>query len=80
MMTAALLTVEKLLPKHGPPAHGRPVKELRKMSSFGDSEEAALDNTAEMIRGYIRSMEAQHKRIPLPAAKLTDLKQLLRIN
>jgi predicted RNase H-like HicB family nuclease len=55
------------------------VKELHKMSSFGDTEEAALDNTAEMIRGYIQSMEAQSKRIPLSAAKLAELKQLLRI-
>jgi len=55
------------------------VKELHNMSSFGESEEAALDSTAEMIRGYIRSMEAQRKRIPLSAAKLAGLKRLLRI-
>jgi hypothetical protein len=33
-----------------------------------------------MIRGYIRSMEAQRKRIPSAAAKLADLKQLLQIS
>jgi predicted RNase H-like HicB family nuclease len=55
------------------------VKELHKMSSFGEAEEAALDSTAEMIRGYIQSMEGQRKRIPLSAAKLAELKQLLRI-
>jgi predicted RNase H-like HicB family nuclease len=55
------------------------VQELHRMSSFGDSEEAALDSTAEMIRGYIRSMEARRKRIPLPAAKLAELKESLRI-
>lgn len=54
------------------------VKELHRMSRFGDSE-AALDATAEMIRGYLQSMEAQHKRIPLPAPKSVDLKQLLRL-
>ncbi len=56
------------------------VKELHGMSSFGESEDAALDHTAEMIRGYIRSMDAQGKRIPLSAAKLADLKKLLRID
>lgn len=56
------------------------VKELHRMSSYGESEEAALDHTAEMIRGYIQSMESQRKRIPLSAAKLGDLKKLLRID
>ncbi|MGA2740211.1 MAG: hypothetical protein ABSG65_22560 [Bryobacteraceae bacterium] len=37
----------------------------------------ALDNIAEMIRGYIKSMEANHKKIPLSAVKLTDLKRLV---
>lgn len=50
------------------------VKELHGMSSFGASEEAAPDHTAEMIRGYIQSMEAQRKRIPLSAANLADLR------
>jgi predicted RNase H-like HicB family nuclease len=53
------------------------VKELHRMSSFGDTESAALDNTAEMIRGYIRSMEANRKRIPLSARKLSELKRLV---
>ncbi|HXB74662.1 MAG TPA: hypothetical protein VNY05_40885 [Candidatus Acidoferrales bacterium] len=53
------------------------VKELHRMSSFGDTEADALDNTAEMIRGYIRSMEANRKRIPLAAPKLTELKRLV---
>jgi predicted RNase H-like HicB family nuclease len=53
------------------------VKELHRMSSFGETESAALDNTAEMIRGYIRSMEANQKRIPLSAAKLSELKRLV---
>ena len=52
------------------------VKELHRMSSFGETESAALDNTAEMIRGYIKSMEANRKRIPLSAAKLAELKRV----
>jgi predicted RNase H-like HicB family nuclease len=51
------------------------VKELRGMSSFGDTEWAALTNTAEAIRGYIKSMEANGKKIPLGASRLAELKQ-----
>ena len=53
------------------------VKELHHMSSFGETEADALDNTAEMIRGYIRSMEANRKRIPLAASKLAELKRVV---
>ena len=53
------------------------VKELHGMSSFGETENAALDNTAEMIRGYIKSMEANRNRIPLAASKLANLKRLV---
>jgi predicted RNase H-like HicB family nuclease len=53
------------------------VKELHGMSSFGETESAALDNTAEAIRGYIKSMEANRKRIPLTAAKLAELKHVV---
>jgi predicted RNase H-like HicB family nuclease len=52
------------------------VKELHRMSSFGETENAALDNTVEMIRGYIKSMEANHNKIPLAASKLASLKRL----
>ena len=55
------------------------VKELHGMSTFGETETAALDNTAEMIRGYIKSMEANGRRIPLAAAKLAQLKRLVGI-
>jgi len=55
------------------------VKELHGMSSFGETESAALDNTAEMIRGYILSMEANRKRIPLSAPKVAKLKRLVGI-
>ncbi|HXM44285.1 MAG TPA: hypothetical protein VN924_23820 [Bryobacteraceae bacterium] len=55
------------------------VKELHGMSTYGDTELEALDNTAEMVRGYIKSMEANRKRIPLSAARLKALKQLVGI-
>jgi predicted RNase H-like HicB family nuclease len=53
------------------------VKELHRMSTFGDTELEALENTAEMIRGYIKSMEANRKKIPLAAARLKTLKRLV---
>jgi len=55
------------------------VKELHRMSTYGDNEMEALDNTAEMIRGYIKSMEANRKKIPLPAATLAALERLVRM-
>jgi predicted RNase H-like HicB family nuclease len=56
------------------------VKELHGMSTFGKSETEALNKTAEMIRGYIKSMEANHKAIPLTAEKLQKLKQVIGIS
>jgi predicted RNase H-like HicB family nuclease len=56
------------------------VKELNRISTFGETEATALDNTAEMIRGYIRSMEANRKKIPLAAQKLAELKRLVGIH
>jgi predicted RNase H-like HicB family nuclease len=53
------------------------VKELHGMSTFGETEQVALDNTAEMIRGYLKSMEANGKKIPLTAARLAELKGLI---
>jgi predicted RNase H-like HicB family nuclease len=55
------------------------VKELHGMSTFGETELEALDNTAEMLRGYIKSMEANSKKIPLSAARLRTLKQTVGI-
>jgi predicted RNase H-like HicB family nuclease len=55
------------------------VKELHGISTFGETELKALDNTAEMVRGYIKSMEANGKKIPLSAARLRTLKQLVGI-
>jgi predicted RNase H-like HicB family nuclease len=53
------------------------VKELHGISTFGETEQTALDNTAEMIRGYINSMEANGKKIPLRDARLAELKGLV---
>jgi predicted RNase H-like HicB family nuclease len=53
------------------------VKELHGMSTFGGNEMEALDNTAEIIRGYIKSMEANRMKIPLSAIKVSDLKRLV---
>lgn len=55
------------------------VKELHGMSTFGETESAALDNSIEMIRGYIKSMEANRRKIPLAAAKLAELKSIVRL-
>jgi predicted RNase H-like HicB family nuclease len=43
--------------------------------SHTHTESSALDNTAEMIRGYIKSMEANGKKIPLSALELAGLKR-----
>jgi predicted RNase H-like HicB family nuclease len=56
------------------------VKELHGISTFGETEQVALDNTAEMIRGYIKSMEANGKKIPLTAARLAELKGLVGLD
>jgi predicted RNase H-like HicB family nuclease len=53
------------------------VKELHGMSTFGKSETEALDRTAEMIRGYIKSMEANHMKMPLGPEKLRELKRII---
>lgn len=55
------------------------VKELHGMSTFGETESVALDNTVEMVRGYIQAMESHRKKIPLPAAKLARLKDVVRL-
>jgi predicted RNase H-like HicB family nuclease len=53
------------------------VKELHHMSTFADTEYDALEMTAEMIRGYIESMEERGMKIPLPQAKLIELKRIV---
>lgn len=53
------------------------VKELHGMSTYGKTELDALKATAEMIRGYLGSMVANGKKIPLAAAKLAALKRIV---
>ena len=53
------------------------VKELEGISTFGKTELEALNKTAEMIRGYIRSMESNRKQIGLPPRKLAAIKRLV---
>lgn len=53
------------------------VRELHGMSTFGSTEVAALDNTVEMIRGYIKSMRANRKKIPLAASRLAELERIV---
>ncbi len=55
------------------------VSELHRMSTFRATEWEALDNTAEMIRGYLKSIAAHRKRIPLSAAKLKALQHVAGI-
>ena len=55
------------------------VKELHGMSTFGATELAALDNTVEMIRGYIKSMMANRKRIPLAPSRLAELERIVEL-
>jgi predicted RNase H-like HicB family nuclease len=57
--------------------HPLATTELHGMSTFGDTERDALDNTGEMIRGYIQSMEANGKKIPLTPADLLELKRVV---
>ena len=51
------------------------VRELHRMSTHGPTGREALDNTAEMIRGYFKSMETNGKKIPLGAARPAELKK-----
>jgi len=51
------------------------VPKLFNISTFGSSEEAALDSTAEMLAGWIAAMEAEGKKIPLSRGALGELKK-----
>jgi predicted RNase H-like HicB family nuclease len=53
------------------------VKELHDISTFADTEFDALEMTAEMIRGYIVSMEDRGMKIPLAQPKLVELKRIV---
>lgn len=52
-------------------------RELDRISTFGQTEAEALDNTAEMTRAYIQAMQANRLRIPLTAAKLAELERVV---
>jgi predicted RNase H-like HicB family nuclease len=56
------------------------VRELHGMSTYGRTEMEALANTVEMIHGYIKSMEVHGKKIPLPARKLAELKEIVGLS
>ncbi len=51
------------------------IPQLFDISSYGRSEEEALDSTAEMLAGWIAAMEAEGKKIPLSRAALAELKK-----
>lgn len=51
------------------------IPKLFNISSFGSSEEEALDSTAEMVAGWIAAMEAEGKKIPLSRGALAELKK-----
>jgi predicted RNase H-like HicB family nuclease len=51
------------------------VKGLGSLSTFGATEQQALDRTQEMILGYLKSAEANGFRIRLSAERLTALKR-----
>lgn len=53
------------------------VPKLFNISSCGKSEEEALDSTAEMLSGWIATMEAEKKKIPLSRGELAELKKAL---
>lgn len=53
------------------------VKELHGMSTFADTEFDALEMTAEMIRGYVLSMEERGMKIPIGRVKLAELKRIV---
>ncbi len=53
------------------------VSDLGGLSTFGDTELDALDMTAEMLRGYIESMQERGMPVPLAAAKLVELKRVV---
>jgi predicted RNase H-like HicB family nuclease len=52
------------------------VKELHGMSTFGDTGFEALEMNADMIRGYVESMEERGMPIPLAKTKLVELRKL----
>lgn len=53
------------------------IPQLFDISSYGRSEEEALDRTAEMLAGWIAAMEAEGKKLPLSRGALAELKKAI---
>jgi predicted RNase H-like HicB family nuclease len=53
------------------------VPELNGISTCGRTQEEALDQTRELILGYLASMQALNLRIPLPASAIRRVKAAL---
>lgn len=53
------------------------VPELNNISTFGQTELEALDNTAEMIMGFIEASERQGLRLPLSERELAKIRSAL---
>lgn len=53
------------------------IPELLNISTCGASEEEALDNTAEMLVGWMDAMEDVGTRIPLTKAQVREVRQTL---
>jgi predicted RNase H-like HicB family nuclease len=49
------------------------VPELLGISTFGKTQEQALESTREMVLGYVESMRSNGLRLPLPAAAVRRL-------
>ncbi|MBZ5580887.1 MAG: type II toxin-antitoxin system HicB family antitoxin [Acidobacteriia bacterium] len=53
------------------------VPELNNISTFGRTQEEALDATTELVRGYLDSMQERRLRIPLSAAAIRRVREAL---
>ena len=53
------------------------IPHLGHLSTFGDTEQEALDNTAEMLLAWVESSEANGLKIPLTRTQLKELKREL---
>lgn len=54
------------------------IPELNGISTFGKTQEEALNNTRELILGYLDSMQDLRLRVPLNASQLRRLRAALR--
>ena len=53
------------------------IPELYGISTFGDTQEAALDLTQEMLLGWLDSMEARGMKIPLSRSQIGRIRETL---